>query len=131
MEVKVRQMIRAADAEYQVIVDMIKRAAGLKCCERVVLNALHARGIYMRPLRERPVRTPEDIRERKAFAEKYAEKSPTWWMRSVHAYIDNKFFPVYITSKGRSYAAKLVARGTFRKKGEGLSKGHIKPKKNL
>ena len=93
---------------------MIKRAAGLKCCDRVLLDALHSRGICMRPLLQKPVRTPEGIRERKAFAEKYAEKTHQWWMRSVHAYVDNKFFPVYTTAKGRSYAAKSVARGTFR-----------------
>ena len=37
----------------------------------------------------------------------------------------------YTTARERSYAAKRVARGTFRKRGEGLGKGHIKPKRNL
>ena len=131
LESKVRNMTKAADARFQVTVNMIKQALGLKCCERVILNALHGRGIYLHPLREKPVRTPEDVRDRKAFADLYKGKSEAWWTKGVHAYLDNKLFPVYTTEKGRSYAAKRVARGTFRKAGEGLAKGHVKPKNNL
>lgn len=131
LESKVNHMTKIADAEYQVTVKMIKQALGLKCCERVVLNALHSRGIYLHPLREKPVRTPEDVHERKVFADAHKEKSAGWWSNCVHAYLDNKFFPVYTTGKSRSYAAKRVARGTFRKVGEGLARGHVKPKKNL
>ena len=94
LELKVRQMTKAADAEYQITTDMIKRAAGLKCCERVVLNALHSRGVYLHPLREKPIRSAEDVRDRKIFAQKYKGKTEAWWARNVHAYLDNKFFPV-------------------------------------
>ena len=131
LESKVHHLTKAADARYQVTVKMIKQALGLKCCERVILNALHGRGIYLHPLREKPVRTPDDIVERKAFADAYKGKSEDWWTTCVHVYLDNKFFPVYTTEKGRLYVAKRVARGTFRKSGEGLAKGHVKPKKNL
>ena len=130
LESKVSHMTKVADARYQVTVKMIKQALGLKCCERVILNALHGRGIYLHPLRDNPVRTPDDIVERKASADAYKGKSEAWWTKCVHVYLDNKFFPVYTTERGRSYAAKRVARGTFRKSGKGLAKGHVKPKKN-
>ena len=64
LECKARSMIKVADACYQVTVKMLKQALRLKCCERVILNALHARGIYLHPLREKPVRTPEDVHDR-------------------------------------------------------------------
>ena len=131
LECKARNMIKVADACYQVTVKMLKQALRLKCCERVILNALHVRGIYLHPLREKPLRTPEDVLDRKAFADLYKGKSEAWWTSGVHAFLDNKFFPVYINAKGRTYAAKRVCRGTFRKAGEGLARGHVKPKKNL
>ncbi len=57
---KVEVLTRAADAKFQVTVGMLKKAAGLKCCNRVILDALHSRGIYLRPMREKPLRTEED-----------------------------------------------------------------------
>ena len=65
-------MAKIADAEYQVTVKMIKQALG---CEHVVLNAVHSRCIYLHPLREKPVRTPEDVHERKVFADAHKEMS--------------------------------------------------------
>jgi DDE superfamily endonuclease len=131
LEVKVMQMTAAADAQYQITVAMIKKAAGLTCSDRTILRALHSRGIYMHPLREKPVRTTEDERERLAFAVQYADKPVAFWGSNVDAYLDNKFFPLYLNPATRAYAAKRVAKGTFRKKGEGLNKGHVKPRKNL
>ena len=61
---KAEKMTEAADAQYQVTAKMIRDALGFKCSLRVVLDALHERGVYFRPLREKPVRTPEDDRAR-------------------------------------------------------------------
>lgn len=129
--VKVKELTKVAEAKYQVTVDMLRRCLKLKCCNKVVSKALHNRGIYMHPLREKPVRTPEDVIQRKLFAEKYASKPASFWAKSVDAYIDNKFFPVYLSPSARAYAAKRVARGTYRARGDGLARGHVKPKKNL
>lgn len=129
---KTKIMVKAADAKYQITADMIRKAAGLKCCSRVVLNALHSKGVYLHPMREKPVRTEEDEAARCQFGRTYGAKPLTFWTSGVHAYIDNKYFPVYLSPKARAYAAKLRgARGTFRKRGEGLDKGHVKPRKNL
>lgn len=129
---KAQIMVKAADAKYQVTADMIKKGAKLTCCTKVVLKALHSKGVYLRPMREKPVRTEEDDAARLAFGNTYRAKPLSFWTQRVHAYIDNKYFPVYLSPKARSYAAKLRgARGTFRKRGEGLGKGHVKPRKNL
>jgi hypothetical protein len=128
---KVKALTKAADAKYQVTAAMIRKSAALKCSNRTLLDALHSRGIYMHPLREKPVRTEEDEKDRLQFGSLHAPKPITFWTTKVDAYLDNKFFPVYLTGRTRDYAAKRIARGSFRGKGEGLSKGHVKPRKNL
>jgi len=52
-------------------------------------------------------------------------------MNKVHAYLDNKHFPVFLDRRGRDYAAKRVAKGTYRGRGGGLGEGHVRPKKNF
>ena len=128
---KVKALTKAADAKYQVTASMIRKSAALKCSNRTLLDALHSCGVYMHPLREKPVRTEEDEKDRLAFGSLHATKPIGYWTTKVDAYLDNKFFPVYLTGRTRDYAAKRVARGSYRSKGEGLSKGHVKPRKNL
>jgi len=128
---KAKEMIKVADAKYQVTAAMIRKGAKLKCSIRAVLDALHSRGVYMRPMREKPVRTDKDEQERLAFSQTYASKPTTFWDTKVDAFLENKFFPVYLTGSARTIAVKRVARGTFRAKGEGLARGHVKPRKGL
>ena len=116
-------MISAADSQYQVTAEMLKKATGLKCCLKTLRKTLHDKGVRFHPMREKPVRTAEDERDRLAFANKHHAKQPEFWCKSVHGYLDNKSFPVYLTNTGRSYAAKRAARGTYRAKGQGLAKG--------
>jgi transposase len=124
-------MVKAADSKYQVTANMVSKALKLKCSDRVVLDALHERGVEFHPMREKPVRTEDDEKARRKFAKDYKAKPATYWEKSVDAYIDNKYFPLYLTGTARAYAAKRTARGSFRKTGEGLAKGHVKPRKNL
>ena len=53
MEAKVvrtaERMIQQAESEWQVTADMIRKALKLKCCLRVVSNALHRHNVYLRP----------------------------------------------------------------------------------
>ena len=125
------RMVRQADGEWQVTADMIKKALKLKCCVRVVLDALHRNGVRFRPMRQKPVLTEEDVKDRLAFAVEYANKPVSFWEDKVHAYMDNKFFTPYLTAKARAYARKLRPRGTYRAQGQGLGHGHVKPRKDL
>ena len=59
-------MIRKADGNYQVTAAMLKKSLRIKACDRVILDALHSRGLYLRPMREKPVLTDEDVKQRKA-----------------------------------------------------------------
>ena len=45
---KTKALTRAADAKYQVTASMIRKATKLKCSERVILEVLHAKGIYFK-----------------------------------------------------------------------------------
>ena len=81
------------------------------------------------PLRQKPVLTDEDIEARLAFAEKFETKSAAWWNSSLQMIIDVKHYRVLPHGSARRHAAQEATRGTYRKKGQGLSKGHTKPLK--
>ena len=105
---KAQLLTKAADAKYQVTAEMIKKGAGLKCSTRLVLDALHSEGLYLHPLREKPVRTEADEQGRLQFAQDYGKKPWSFWQQRIHAYLDNKAFPVYLSPKARAYAFEYL-----------------------
>ena len=125
------RMIQAADSLYQVTAGMVRRALKLKCTDKTVLSELHNRGVWFRPMREKPVRTEADEKDRLDFGKEFSVKPETFWTDKVDGYLDNKILPVYLTGPARTFARKRTARGSFRKKGQGLGKGHVKPRKTL
>lgn len=125
------QMTRAAGDEYDVTASMLRTALKFKCTDRVVLNALHSRGITSHKRREKPVLTTDDVTDRRGFGDTFGSKPSGFWGDGVQAYIDNKKFPVYATPVARRYARKRAAKRSFRSKGQGLATGHTKAPKNL
>ena len=67
-------MVGKADAQYEVTVGKLKRSSRCKASKRTILRKLHARGIYFRPLRQKPTLTEDDVSARKKFADVYALK---------------------------------------------------------
>ena len=124
------KMVRKADCKYTVTAAMLKKAAKLKVGERVIRDALHQQKVYFRKLREKPVLTPEDVKDRLAFARKYHGKTPGWWNKQLHAIIDGKSFKVYLNADGRKKAAQHATYGAYRAPGQGLAQGYVKPKKH-
>jgi len=59
-------MVVEADGAHEVTVDMLRRRSRAKACNRTISDASHARRIYSRMLREKPVPTADDIKARKA-----------------------------------------------------------------
>ena len=59
--VKLKEYIKAAKGKYMVTAAMLRKRTRTKACERVILDALHARGIFFRPLREKPLLTDLDL----------------------------------------------------------------------
>ncbi len=127
LEKKLEEMVVKADGQYEVTVTMLKRSTRCKASERTILDRLHDRGIYFRPLRQKPTLTADDIASRKTFAIAYGAKSPAWWSGAVHLIIDVKHYRVLPHGAARRHAAQEATRGTYRKKGKGLSQGHTKP----
>ena len=127
LEAKLVAMVKRADGRYEVTVAALRRASRAKASERTILDALHKRGIYFRRLREKPVLTEQDVIDRKAFAEKFGGKSASWWNTAIHMTIDVKQFQVLPHGKSRRHAAQEATRGAYRKAGQGLSKGYLKP----
>ncbi|CAJ1406203.1 unnamed protein product [Effrenium voratum] len=119
-----QRLVKEAKAQWQVTAAMVRQALRLKC------SVLHERGITFRPMRQKPLRTTADEHTRLEWGKKYAPKRASFWSERVHAYLDNKFFPVYPNHKARCYAAKR-ATGTYRARGEGLGEGHVRPRKTL
>ena len=68
-------MIQKANAKYEVTVTKLKKSSRCKASGQTILRALHARGVYLRPLCQKPVLTEEDVSERLAFAQKLETKS--------------------------------------------------------
>ena len=91
---KAEKMIEAADTKYRITIGMVIKALGFKIAPWTALKALHEKGIYFRTMREKPVRTTEDVEARKEFATKHKGKPGLFWTNKVHAYMDNKWFPV-------------------------------------
>ena len=60
-------MIVTADGEYEVTVDKLRRHARVRASCRTISRALHARRIFFRRMREKPVLTSADVDDRKKF----------------------------------------------------------------
>ena len=127
LEAKLEVMVVKADSKREVTAAMLKHSARCKASVRTIMRGLHARGVYFRPLRQKPVLTEDDIEERLAFANKFEAKSAAWWNSSLQMIIDIKHYRVLPHGSARRHAAQEATRGTYRKKGQGLNKGHTKP----
>ena len=125
------ELVVKADAQYAVTVTMLRKAAKVKASVKTIQRAIHARNIYFRKLREKPVLTPDDVKARLKFAKKYKGKSSQWWNKNVHAFLDGKHFKTYLTSATRRLAAQHRTFGAYRAPGQGLSGGYVKPKKGM
>jgi hypothetical protein len=125
------QMVDEADSTYEVTLVMLMKRSQVKACDRVVADALHERGYRFRDLREKPILTPANIKERHAWSKKYKDKSESWWQKNVDVHLDNHMFKCATTVSGRRLLAKRKVRGVYRKRGKSLRPGHVKPSAKL
>lgn len=119
-------MIVTADGEYEVTVDMLRRHARVQASCRTISRALHARRIFFRRMREKPVLTSADVDDRKKFAKQYKGKSAARWTTFIDMHIDVKHFPVYLNKSARAHAASAGVRGAYRTQGKGLEAPYVK-----
>ena len=115
----------------EVTVTMVKARARATASDKAVLKAFHARGVYFRKLRERPILTEADVAERLAWAKRHVRRTEKQWVSRPHAVIDNKHFQLYTNKTGREHAARRGVRGAFRKKGDPPHSWLVRPKASL
>lgn len=122
---------KKADATKEVTAEMVKQHAGVTASNKTVLSAFHQHGIWFRKLRERPVLTKEDVTMRRAWALTHKRRSRQQWIKSPHAIIDNKTFPIYLNSSGRTHGARRSVRGAFRSKKDEPKSWLVRSKKTM
>ena len=71
--------------------------------------------------------TPDDVKDRKKFADDHKDKPVSWWQKIVQIHLDNHMFKCATTVGGRKLLAKRKVRGVYRKRGKSLRGAHIKP----
>ena len=124
-------MLAEAKNSAEVSAGALKRRMRLKCSLKTLHRAFWARGVYLRPMYEKPTLTLDDKKARIAFAKKFKNRSAQQWAKAPDAIIDNKVFQVYTTGKARTMAGRRRMRGTYRKRSSALAAAHVKPSKAL
>ena len=125
------KMVDDAGGNHEVTLAMLMRRARLKASERTVSDAIHSRGYRFRNMRSKPILTPDDVKERFAWAKKHRTKSGMWWLQNVHIHLDNHVFKRAATAQGRGLLAKRTVRGVYRKKSRSLRPSVVKPNTKL
>jgi hypothetical protein len=115
----------------EAIAAMVRRRAGLSYCECTIRDAFRAHGKPFKKLSEKPLLTPEDVKARLAFAEKYHARPKRSWLSCPHAIIDNKKFPMYVDHRDRVYAARRSVRGAYRSGADAVQSHLVKPKDTM
>ena len=72
------------------------RCAALRCAalRYAALLCAALRSVALRKLRTKMILTPDDVKERYAWAEKYKDKSKGWWLKTAHVHLDNHHMPM-------------------------------------
>ena len=127
----VDNLVKTADTKFTVSIGLIQRRFRPKVSVDTLWDALHERGIWFHKLREKPLLTDQDVKDRYAWAKKYRGKSPAWWRRTVHLHLDNHMFKVPATATARRTLAARRVSGTYRAPGKSLQKQHVKAGRGL
>ena len=125
-----KRLLKKADSESTVTYKDINEEAGLedKCSDRTVRKALHGIGVRFRAPRHKVLLTTEDAKERLKVAKHWVKRPASFWSTGVHAYVDNKAFPLPLTRAQKSKLQKTKVTGHLRKPSEGVNPGCTKPR---
>ena len=125
-----RKMLKEADSEFRVTYEDISKKTGMdkKASLRTQADALRNLGVRLRRPREKVCITAEDAKKRLRVAKVWVSRPDSFWRERVHAYVDNKAFPMPLTSKQRSKYKKTRVTGHLRKPSEGVERGCTKPR---
>ena len=125
-----KRLLKKADGTYRVTYADIQEEAGLSdaCSPRVVQDALRAKGIRFRAPRRKVCLSEQDAKVRLQMAKSWVKRPATFWAKSVHAYVDNKAFPLPLTPAQRKRYQTTRVTGHLRQASEGVTRGCTKPR---
>ena len=125
-----RKLLKEADSEHRVTYTDISTKSGLdkKASLRTQAKALRGIGVRFRKPRLKVCLTAEDAKKRLSTAKKWLSLPKMFWHTKVHAYVDNKAFPMPLTPKQRSKYKKTRVTGHLRRPVEGVERGYTKPR---
>jgi hypothetical protein len=125
-----KRLIKKSDNDYRVTYKDIVEEAGLEdvVCQRVCENALRKLGVSYKAPRRKIYITHTDAKARLDFAKKKYKLPASHWSDQVHAYVDNKAFPIPLSPKQRKRFRQTQITGHLRKPSEGLDQGFTKPR---
>ena len=125
-----RRLIKRADNQQRVTYAAVIKEAGLKdvVCQRVCEDALRQEGVAYRHPRRKIYVSEDDAKKRLEVAKKWIKRPSSYWANNVHAYVDNKAFPIPLTPKQRTRLRQTMITGHLRKPKEGIDRGFTKPR---
>ena len=125
-----KRLLKRADGKRLVTYDAIQEEAGLlgRCCSRTAQDALRKLGVRFRAPRRKVLLTAEDAKHRLKVARSWVKRPSSFWAKQVHAYVDNKAFPLPLTPAQKSRLQKTAVVGHLRKASEGLNPACTKPR---
>eukprot|EP00973_Karenia_brevis_P089619 12398691-Karenia_brevis.AAC.2 len=128
MEVR-KGLVQEADSEYRVTyADVIEEAGYDHVCQKVVEEGLRGRGVRFTAPRKKIALSSKDATARKKVAKQWVKKPASFWLKKVHAYKDEKAFPIPLTPAQRSKFRQTRITGHLRLPNEGTEKGFTKPR---
>jgi hypothetical protein len=83
LEKRLEETIAKADALKEVTYDMLERRTKCKASVKTIRRNLQKRKIKFRPLRSKPLLTDDDIKDRKAYAKRWAKKPKNFWQKKI------------------------------------------------
>ena len=125
-----RRLITNADNEDRITYANVVEEAGLTgvVCQRVCEDALRSEGVSFKPPRRKVQVSQMDAKIRKKVAKAWIKRPARYWSKNVHAYVDNKAFPVPRTPNQRKRFRQRMITGHLRKASEGVDRGFTKPR---
>ena len=97
-------------------------------CQRTVRDRLHQAGVCWRPPREKIYLSEVDVKKRLRMAQEWVRYPKSFWSKKVHAYVDNKTFPLPLTPAQKKRYKQTRVTGHLRTRGEGVKRGFTKPR---
>ena len=125
-----KRLLKRARGTRPVTHQDIQEEAGLadKCSSRTAQTALRAIGVRFRAPRRKVHLTAADAKERLRVAKDWIKRPSSFWTKGVHAYVDNKAFPLPLKPAQKAKLLKTQVTGHLRKASEGLDPDCTKPR---